>query len=172
MFVDRYKILGIAQNATLDEITQAYRLAAMRCHPDRGGSHEAMIAVNEAFFILSDPAKRAEYDRVWAQIKSAGSQVAVHVAEEWSRQTQDVWQKAAEYPREWAAFEQWMKGLVSDVKAAKYGATKSVGGHLGWIVFPTVKGSASGCLFILVLNQAIAELVGGGFFGGRVGRHR
>ena len=44
-----YKILGIPNNSTISEIKIAYRQAASQNHPDLGGSHQAMVAVNAAY---------------------------------------------------------------------------------------------------------------------------
>lgn len=58
-----YETLGVARDATPEEIKAAYRKAAMRSHPDReGGSKEAFQAVQRAGEILLDEAKRAHYD--------------------------------------------------------------------------------------------------------------
>lgn len=59
-----YERLGVASNATHDEIRAAYRHLARRHHPDaRGQSTSAtMAAINEAWSVLSDPARRARYD--------------------------------------------------------------------------------------------------------------
>jgi curved DNA-binding protein CbpA len=61
---DLYFILGLARDATPDEIKAAYRRCSSTAHPDKeGGSNERMQAVNRAYACLSDPAKRAAYDR-------------------------------------------------------------------------------------------------------------
>ena len=46
------RILGDDAGRDLEHLRAAYRAAALRCHPDRGGSHEDMIAVNRAFEML------------------------------------------------------------------------------------------------------------------------
>lgn len=60
-----YDTLGVRPDASLDEIKKAYRSLARRTHPDTGG--EAMkplfLSVTSAWETLSDPARRAEYDR-------------------------------------------------------------------------------------------------------------
>ncbi|RME52503.1 MAG: molecular chaperone DnaJ [Deltaproteobacteria bacterium] len=64
---DYYTILGVARNATEVEIKKAYRTLALKYHPDRNpGDAEAekkFKAASEAYEVLSDPEKRATYDR-------------------------------------------------------------------------------------------------------------
>lgn len=57
-----YKILGVPEKATLDEIKQAYRKKALIMHPDKGGDPENFKLLNEAYEILSDDGKRRNYD--------------------------------------------------------------------------------------------------------------
>lgn len=58
-----YDILAVSKNATQDEIKKAYRRAAMKHHPDRGGDQSKFKEINEAYQILSNPQKRAQYDQ-------------------------------------------------------------------------------------------------------------
>ncbi|AFY94392.1 J domain-containing protein [Chamaesiphon minutus] len=44
-----YQILGISPHASLAQIKSAYRQAAAINHPDRGGTHAAMVAINDAY---------------------------------------------------------------------------------------------------------------------------
>jgi len=63
---DLYKILGLQQNATQDEIKQAYKTMARKFHPDKNkeeGAQETFQAINHANEILSDPKKREIYDQ-------------------------------------------------------------------------------------------------------------
>jgi len=58
-----YEVLGVPKGADSPTIQRAYRRKASRAHPDRaGGSHQAMVALTQAYETLSDPAKRARYD--------------------------------------------------------------------------------------------------------------
>lgn len=65
---DYYKILGVDPQAGPQDIKDAFRRLALRYHPDRNQDNpEAtarMKAVNEAYAVLSDPAKRKEYDDI------------------------------------------------------------------------------------------------------------
>lgn len=61
---DPYETLGVAADATPEQIRTAYRKAASSAHPDRhGGDTERMQAVNAAYELLRDPESRAAYDR-------------------------------------------------------------------------------------------------------------
>lgn len=57
-----YDVLGVEPEVSHDELRAAYKDAARRAHPDRGGSHAAMRAVNAAWEVLSDPQSRRRYD--------------------------------------------------------------------------------------------------------------
>jgi molecular chaperone DnaJ len=64
---DYYVVLEVSRTATGDEIKQAYRGLAMRYHPDRNPgdptAENAFKEASEAYTVLSDPDKRAQYDR-------------------------------------------------------------------------------------------------------------
>jgi curved DNA-binding protein CbpA len=64
MTVDHYRRLGVTRTASHDEIRRAYRRMARRLHPDtHGGAVDPeMIAVNEAWRVLSDKSRRSAYD--------------------------------------------------------------------------------------------------------------
>jgi curved DNA-binding protein CbpA len=60
---DYYKILGVKEDASSDEIRKTYRKLAFQYHPDKNpGREEMMKELNEAYAVLSDERKRREYD--------------------------------------------------------------------------------------------------------------
>ena len=68
MTKDYYKILGVTQECTDQEIKSAYRKLARKWHPDVAGNTDEVVKkfkeINEAYETLSDKSKRAEYDTI------------------------------------------------------------------------------------------------------------
>ena len=61
---DYYDILGVSKNASQEEVKKAYREKAHQYHPDKTGGDEGKFKeINEAYQILGNPEKRAQYDR-------------------------------------------------------------------------------------------------------------
>ena len=61
-----YNILGVPPTASSEDIKKAYRVLAMRYHPDRNthpGAESRFNAINTAYELLSDPKKRTEYNQ-------------------------------------------------------------------------------------------------------------
>lgn len=57
-----YQILGVAPQASADDLKRAYRKLASQHHPDKGGDTARFQEIQEAYSVLSDPGKRQQYD--------------------------------------------------------------------------------------------------------------
>src|SRR6266511_162713 len=64
---DYYQVLGLKKNATPEEIKRAYRKLAVKYHPDKNpgdkAAEERFKEINEAYAVLSDTKKKAQYDQ-------------------------------------------------------------------------------------------------------------
>ena len=73
MSKDYYQILGVSRNASKDDIKKAFRHLAHKHHPDKGGEEAKFKELNEAYQVLSDERKRAEYDRYGRVFSEGGA---------------------------------------------------------------------------------------------------
>ena len=76
---DYYSILGVSKDATADDLKKAYRKLAKQYHPDAQHTEEdkkkaeaKFKEINEAYSVLSDENKRAQYDRFGSNFEQAG----------------------------------------------------------------------------------------------------
>ncbi|MEN8141359.1 MAG: DnaJ domain-containing protein [Thermodesulfobacteriota bacterium] len=104
---DYFQILGLEPDATADEIRRSYRRLAMRYHPDRNPDNpeagERFREVAEAYGVLSDPAKRAAYERFRARGGGAAGG-------DFSFNQEDILRDLFNDPR----FQQILQGLMAD----------------------------------------------------------
>ena len=61
--MDYYEILGVTKSATQEDIKKAFHKLAHKYHPDKGGDEKKFKEINEAYQVLSDKQKRAQYDQ-------------------------------------------------------------------------------------------------------------
>lgn len=65
---DYYQVLGVQEKASPEEIKKVYRKLAVKYHPDKNpGNKEAEVrfkGISEAYYVLSDPKRRAQYDQM------------------------------------------------------------------------------------------------------------
>jgi DnaJ-class molecular chaperone len=67
--MDHYAVLGVGRDAAPDEIKKAYRKLASQHHPDKGGDTAKFQQIQEAYAVLSDPEKKAQYDNPQPQMQ-------------------------------------------------------------------------------------------------------
>lgn len=91
-YIDYYKILGVAKNASAEDIKKAYRKLARKYHPDVNPNNKEaqkkFQEINEANEVLSDPGKRKKYDQYGKDWKHA---------EEFERARQQQQQRQGQY---------------------------------------------------------------------------
>lgn len=73
MTKDYYKILGIAKGASEEDVKKAYRKLAHKYHPDKGGDAGHFKEISEAYQILSNKDKRAQYDKFGRVFEGGGA---------------------------------------------------------------------------------------------------
>ena len=67
--IDPYEVLGVKKDASDKQVKDSYRRKAMESHPDRGGDAREFSLVSQAWAMIGDPSKRAEYDST-GEVKS------------------------------------------------------------------------------------------------------
>ena len=105
-----YTWLGIEENATEDQIKKAWREAAKKCHPDRGGSEKDFQKMKSSYECLIDPIKRRKYDlkikkvRLQERLRATQAKAAEAFQSFWQQQERE--EKEFQRRREEARREQ------------------------------------------------------------------
>src|ERR1043165_4984763 len=94
-FKDYYQVLGVARDASDEEIRQSYRKLARQHHPDFNPgdkkAEEKFKEINEANEVLSDPEKRKKYDQLgenWNRYQQQGGNAGGFDWSQWQQQGQ------------------------------------------------------------------------------------
>ncbi len=161
MFKDYYQVLEITQQASLNEIKQAYRAASKKWHPDVNPGKDTtqiMQDINEAYAILKDETKRMRYDAEYVlfhQKKTEHKQtVETQYAEnDWSYDyevkdenlKEDI-KSARQYAKE--LVDEFLSSLKDDSRKAVKGAWEGAKGY----VFAAIILFAIG-LIVALINQ-------------------
>lgn len=140
--IDAYAILGVAADATREQIQSAYRRLARIHHPDCGGSHERMVELGEAYAILSHPERRREYDRACQEAADKAALAA------WEKVAAAARAEAEVYPRNWSDFERFMRAAAGDFQSARYDEHDLDLGYGFGLSLPLIRRSVSGPVFI------------------------
>lgn len=121
MTKDYYGILGVDKNATQEEIKKAYRKLAFKYHPDRNqnnpGAEAEFKKVNEAYSVLSDPVKRAEWESGRIYHENGGYQ----------QESYGTYGSHGNYSGDsgWDSFEEFFRNTARAGGAYRYESTKS-----------------------------------------------
>ncbi|KAI5838926.1 DnaJ domain-containing protein [Morchella snyderi] len=166
--IDYYEILSVAPTATQQQVREAYKRAALQSHPDRVSHTDPSRAartkkfqqVNDAYYTLSDPGRRRDYDATRAY-QRANSPLHTppppHPGAHWEdAQFSDV-------------FEEMMRdeGFAAAAAGGEATATAPRGGKSLWGI---VGGLSGGALGFIVAN--VPGLVAGAVAGNRLGAVR
>ncbi|MCX7596798.1 MAG: J domain-containing protein [Fischerella sp.] len=128
-FRDYYEILGVSKDATNEEIKKTYRRLARQYHPDLNpgnkAAEEKFKDISEAYEVLSDAAKRAQYDQFSRYWKQKGFDKQTQKSKTWGvdsryngRNTQDV------NPGNYSDFTTFINEVIG-VKTSKNGTTSA-----------------------------------------------
>jgi curved DNA-binding protein CbpA len=63
--INYFRVLGVASDATPEEMKSAFRRRCRQTHPDAGGNDDQFTEVTEAYAVLSDPIKRREWEHAY-----------------------------------------------------------------------------------------------------------
>ena len=113
---DPYNVLEVAKGASQDEIKKAYRKLAHKYHPDKKDGDEVKFKeLNEAYQTLSDPNKRAQYDRFGRTFEGGGREGGFNGFEFQG----DIWDLLQNMGRG-GIFEEFLSGGFSRQRSQSY----------------------------------------------------
>ena len=141
MTEDLYRTLNLTPKATTDDIQRAYRILAMRYHPDRNatsGSATLMAAVNRAYEVLGEPVKRAAYDKVQVPREAGIEETVIDAA-------RDLLLK-----RNWTLVQQSREDIV--LRSGSRCAHVSLAGQLNGTMFERFHRSSVGFCAVLAVH--------------------
>jgi DnaJ-class molecular chaperone len=153
-----YDILGVDRNADQAEIRKAYLKLSLKHHPDKNPSNaeEAkakFVEIGAAYATLSDPHKRAMYDR---DLRHGGPGIPTYNHNNSSTSSAHA-DAAASYDSYRDAFDATVAGMSEAELAATVGIAAMVGGLVGSIVGNRMtKGSSSGASRLLAKAGGLA----------------
>lgn len=117
-FRDYYEILGVSKDASAEEIKKVYRRLARQYHPDLNpgnkAAEEKFKDIGEAYEVLSDSAKRSQYDqfsRYWKQKGFAGGKQPPK-AKQWEDRSNDRSSNQDLDPSQFADFESFVNQVI------------------------------------------------------------
>jgi len=120
---DYYQILGSATNAAADDIKKAYRKLAIQYHPDKNPGNDLVAIhfkeINEAYTVLSHPAKRKKYDEErWLSGMSSRSKQQKAITPDWilteSKKLAEHMSRIDTYRMSHIALKEYVLLLLSD----------------------------------------------------------
>jgi curved DNA-binding protein len=130
-FKDYYKLMGVARDASQDEIKRVYRKLARKFHPDvskEAGAEDKFKELQEAYEVLRDPEKRAAYDQLGSRWK-AGQEF--RPPPDWNSRWQGGFEQGASggqqfKPEDLAGFSDFFSSLFGDGRSP-FGSGASAG---------------------------------------------
>ncbi|KAF8475440.1 DnaJ domain-containing protein [Gautieria morchelliformis] len=178
-FPNYYELLSIPNGATQDEIRQAYKRESLRTHPDRLSNvsqeeklraTEKFQAVADAYYVLSDPTRRKEYDTLFASRSSSDRSAEPDASSSFFANFANIFKGAAGAPPRPEGFADAQRpdaeGVFGDVFEEML--RPEIDRHAPWWTY--VGAVSGGALGYIVGN--LPGMIFGGYAGNRLGAIR
>eukprot|EP01062_Namystynia_karyoxenos_P004674 TRINITY_DN11664_c0_g1_i2.p2 TRINITY_DN11664_c0_g1~~TRINITY_DN11664_c0_g1_i2.p2 ORF type:complete len:231 (+),score=36.62 TRINITY_DN11664_c0_g1_i2:73-693(+) len=150
---DPYAKLGIPRDADQRDIRKAYRKRSMEAHPDKGGSKEEFIAVTEAYQLLSDPDKRAFFDRT-NTVPDGHRKPTFEDAEEFLKNVEELIQSNEKIDE---LLSQFGNANPADQGWMEWGLKKMARSSIKWLGAKFVDGVRDGTIDVQVNGQPLGR---------------